>query len=135
MTGKFSSGPGPSIRGFGPWTPPSPPVVPPEAAWRMAMSRALPVSSVRVSAGRSSQGGTRRTVHDTVTVLSPDSETTALGSAFDSREHINARAWESVRGCGEMRSAIVGVDHAPTEMRSPGSALPSSCTTCVSFGI
>ena len=55
-------------------------------------------------------------VHDTVTVLSTDSGTTALGSAFGSREHINARVWESVRACDEMRSAIVSVDHAPTEM-------------------
>ena len=42
--------------------------------------------------------------------------TTALGSAFGSREHINARAWESVRACDEMRSAIVSVDHASTGM-------------------
>ena len=65
-------------------------------------------------------------VHDTVTVLSPDWGTTALGSACGSREHINARAWESVRACDETRSAIVSVDHAP------GSVLtcPSSCISC-----
>ena len=55
-------------------------------------------------------------VHDTVAVLSSNSGTTALGSAFGSREHINVRAWESVGACDEMRSAIVSVDHAPTEM-------------------
>ena len=55
-------------------------------------------------------------VQDTVTVLSSVSGTTALGSAFGSREHVNARAWESVRACDEMRSAIVSVDRAPTEM-------------------
>ena len=55
-------------------------------------------------------------VDDTVTVLSSDSATTALGSSFGSREHINARAWESVRACDEMRSAIVNADHANTEM-------------------
>ena len=48
-------------------------------------------------------------VHDTVDVLAPEAGTTALGSAFDSRKHINTRAWESVRACDEMR-------HAPTEM-------------------
>ena len=42
--------------------------------------------------------------------------TTALGSAFGTREQINARAWESVRACDELRSAINGVDHAPTEL-------------------
>ena len=48
-------------------------------------------------------------------LASPNSGTTLLGSAFGSREHINARAWESVRACDEMRSAIVSVDHALTE--------------------
>ena len=42
-------------------------------------------------------------VHD----LSPGSGTTALEPASGSREHINARAWESVWVCDEMRSAIV----------------------------
>ena len=55
-------------------------------------------------------------VRDTVVVLSPDAGTTALGSAFSTREQINARAWESVRACDELRSAINGVDHAPTEL-------------------
>ena len=62
------------------------------------------------------QGWDTQYVHDTVDVLVPDAGTTALGSAFGSREHINARAWESVRACSEMRTAIGGVDHAPTEM-------------------
>ena len=61
-------------------------------------------------------GGDTSYVHDTVDVLSPDSGTTALGSSFGSREHVNARAWESVRVCDEVCSAIVSVDHAPTEM-------------------
>ena len=55
-------------------------------------------------------------VRDTVAVLSPDAGATALGSAFGTREQINARAWESVRACDELRSAINGVDHAPTEL-------------------
>ena len=55
-------------------------------------------------------------VRDTVVVLSPDAGTTALGSAFGTREQINARLWESVRACDELRSAINGVDHAPTEL-------------------
>ena len=55
-------------------------------------------------------------VRDTVVVLSPDAGATALGSAFGTREQINARAWESVRACDELRSAINGVDHAPTEL-------------------
>ena len=55
-------------------------------------------------------------VRDTVVVLSPDAGTTSLGSAFGTREQINARAWESVRACDELRSAINGVDHAPTEL-------------------
>ena len=46
----------------------------------------------------------------------PDAGATALGSAFGTREQINARAWESVRACDELRSAINGVDHAPTEL-------------------
>ena len=54
-------------------------------------------------------------MHDTVDVLTPESSTTALGSAFGSREHINARAWESVPAWDEMRSAIGSVDDAPTE--------------------
>ena len=55
-------------------------------------------------------------VRDTVVVLSPDAGATALGSAFGTREQINARAWESVRACDELRSAVNGVDHAPTEL-------------------
>ena len=55
-------------------------------------------------------------VRDTVVVLSPDAGATALGSAFGTLEQINARAWESVRACDELRSAINGVDHAPTEL-------------------
>ena len=55
-------------------------------------------------------------VHDTVVVLGQDAGATALGSAFGTREQINARAWESVRACDELRSAINGVDHAPTEL-------------------
>ena len=55
-------------------------------------------------------------VHDTVVVLGPEAGTTALGSAFGTRQQINARAWESVRACDELRSAINGVDHAPTEL-------------------
>ena len=45
-----------------------------------------------------------------------ESGTTALRSAFGSREHINARGWESVRVCDEMRSTIGSVDHATTEI-------------------
>ena len=55
-------------------------------------------------------------VRDTVVAFSPDAGATALGSAFGTREQINARAWESVRACDELRSAINGVDHAPTEL-------------------
>ena len=61
-------------------------------------------------------GGDTAYVRDTVAVLSPDAGATALGSAFGTREQINARAWESVRACDELRSAINGVDHAPTEL-------------------
>ena len=59
------------------------------------------------------QGWETPCVHDTVDVLAPEAGTTALGSAFGYREHFNARAWESVRSCDEMRSAIGSVDHAP----------------------
>ena len=62
------------------------------------------------------QGWDTSYVHDTVDVVAPEQGTTALGSAFGSREHINARAWESVRAFDEMRSAIGSVDHAPTKM-------------------
>ena len=62
------------------------------------------------------QGWDTPYVHDTVDVLAPEAGTTALGSAFGSREHINARVWESVRASDEMRSAIGSVDHATTEM-------------------
>ena len=67
------------------------------------------------SAFTSSAVGTQP-VRDTVVVLSPDAGATALGSAFGTRGQINARAWESVRACDELRSAINGVDHAPTEL-------------------
>ena len=57
-------------------------------------------------------------------------------------EQINARAWESVRACDELRSAINGVDHAPTELvltrqcadvskLSMGSFVPPSATPCL----
>ena len=62
------------------------------------------------------QGWDTPYVHDTVDVRAPEACTTALGSAFGSREHIDARAWESARASDEMRSAIGSVDHAPTEM-------------------
>ena len=62
------------------------------------------------------QGRDTPYAHVTVDVLAPEAGTTALGSAFGSREHINARAWESVRACDEMRSAVGSVDDAPTEM-------------------
>ena len=65
---------------------------------------------------RSSSCSSARLESDTVVVLSPDAGTTALGSAFGTREQINARAWESVRACDELRSAINGVDHAPTDV-------------------
>ena len=52
-------------------------------------------------------------VHDTVVVLGLDTGTTALGSTFGTREQINARAWESVRACDELRSAINGVTTHP----------------------
>ena len=68
------------------------------------------------------QGWDTPYVHDTVDVLAPESRTTALGSAFGSREHINAPAWESVRACDECRSATGSVDRAPTEM-----VLPRQC--------
>ena len=81
------------------------------------------------------QGWDTPYVHDTVDVLAPESGTTALGSTFRSREHINARAWGSVRACDEMLSAIGSVDHAPQRWSSPGSVptCPSSCTTCASM--
>ena len=61
-------------------------------------------------------------------LASPNSGTTALGSACGSREHINVRAWESVRACDEMRTAVVSVDHAPTEMVLTRQYAPCSCT-------
>ena len=60
MMDKCLSGPGPSIRGFGPWTLPSPPLGPPEAVWHIATSRALPVSCARPSACWCVWSGTRR---------------------------------------------------------------------------
>ena len=59
------------------------------------------------------QGWDTPYVHDTVDVLTPESGTTGLGSAFGSRDHVNGRAWESVRACDEMRSAFFTL---PTEM-------------------
>ena len=115
MMGRFLFDLGPSTRGPRHWTLPLLPLEPPVAAWPKATSRVLRVSCVRPSVCRSSWSGTPH-VHDTVTVLSSDPETAALGSAFGSREHMDARAWEAVRACDELRSAIVGVDHASTEM-------------------
>ena len=100
------------------WTPLSLLSVPPGVALPLATPRAPLGSSVHLSAFTSSAAGTLPTVRDTVVVLSPDAGATALGSAFGTREQINARAWESVRACDELRSAINGVDHAPTELRA-----------------
>ena len=93
---------------FVPWTELSPPSAPPRGALRMATLRAPRAWF----AARVPRGGTRRTYTTPLT----SSRTTALGSAFGSREHINARAWESVRAFDEMRSAIGSVGHSPTEM-------------------
>ena len=83
------------------------------------------------------QGWDTLYVHDTVDVLAPEAGTTALGSAFGSREHINAGAWESVRAFDEMRSATGSVDHAPTEMvltRQCAGRVSALVTTCASTG-
>ena len=82
----------------------------------LATLRALPGFCVRPERTHEFSGWDTPYVHDTVVVLSQDAGATALGSAFGTREQINARAWESVRACDELRSAINGVDHAPTEM-------------------
>ena len=55
-------------------------------------------------------------IHDTVSVFNPETGNTALGSAFGSREHTDARDLESVSACDATRSAVVSVDHAATEM-------------------
>ena len=86
------------------WTPPLAssgyhPVV--RCAWQRQMLRALAL--FLLSASRNFRVGTRRTCTTPVDVLTPESGTTALGSSFGTREHINARAWESVRACDEMR--------------------------------
>ena len=60
----------------------------------------------------------------------PSARTTTLGTASGSRQQVNARAWESVRACDEMRPFITGVDHVPTESVP---TCPSSCTTCASM--
>ena len=76
-TGNSSSDPGPSIYGFGLWTSSSLP-------WRGCVAHGNVKSSARpvpLSACRSLWDGTRRT-------FTPHSGTTALGSAFGSREHI-----------------------------------------------
>ena len=91
-------------------------LVRPGSVPRTATSRAPCVCFAHQSAGRSLKDGTRRTCTTPSTCSFTESGTTALGSAFGSREHINVRAWESVRACDEMRSAIVSVDHAPAEM-------------------
>ena len=65
----------------------------------------------------------------TARLLGSDWGTTALGSAFGSREHTNARAWESMRACDEM-PAIVSVDHTPTEMVLTRQCADASKLTC-----
>ena len=52
-------------------------------------------------------------MHDTVDVLAPEAGTTALGSAFGSREHIKARAWESVRACDESALRLAALTTLP----------------------
>ena len=116
MTGSVLLGPCSLIGGYARWTLPWPPLVPLGVALPLVTLRALLGSYAHPSAFTSLVVGTPAYVRDTVVVLSPDAGTTALGSAFGTREQINARAWESVRACDEVRSAINGVDHAPTEL-------------------
>ena len=116
MTDSALFGPCSLIAGCVRWTLLWHPSVPPEVALLWEMPRAPLGSSAHPSASTSSAVGDTAYVRDTVAVLSPDAGATALGSAFGTREQINARAWESVRACDELRSAINGVDHAPTEL-------------------
>ena len=117
MAGSALLGPCSLIGGYAHWTLLWPPLAPHGVALPSATPRALPGSYAHPSDFTSSVSGWDTAyVRDTVVVLSPDAGTTALGSAFGTREQINARAWESVRACDELRSAINGVDHAPTEL-------------------
>ena len=95
-----------------PWTEPLPPSAPPGSALRMATLRVPRACFALLRVSTSSKDVT----HDTIDVLAPEAGTMALGLAFGSREHVNARAGESVRACDEMRSATGSVDHAPMEM-------------------
>ena len=94
--------------------PPSPPWEPLEAAWALGNVKSSARLLCQPERTPEFLGWDTPYIHDTVTLLSPDSGATSLRSAFGSREHINARAWESVRPCDETRSAIDAVDHAPT---------------------
>ena len=95
---------------------PGPPLVPHGAALPSATPRAPPGSCVHPSEFTSSADGTPPTFVTLSSFSALIQAQPALGSAFGSREQINARAWESVRACHELRSAINGVDHAPTEL-------------------
>ena len=117
MTGSALSGPCSLTGGFAHWTPPWPPLAPHGAALSSATPRAPLGSCVHPSELMSFNGWDTAYVRDTVVVLSPDAGTTALGSAFGTREQINAPGLGvGTRPATELRSAINGVDHAPTEL-------------------
>ena len=114
MTGSALFGPCSLTGGCARWTPLSLLLVPPGG--RIALGNAKSSARLLCPPERFHEfsGWDTAYVRDTVVVLSPGA--TALGSAFGTREQINARAWESVHACDELRSAINGVDHAPTEL-------------------
>ena len=91
------SGPCFSTAGSAHWTLPWPPLGPHAAALRLVTPRALLGFCVRPSVSHEFSGWDSPYVHDTVVVLGQDAGATALGSAFGTREQMNARAWESVR--------------------------------------
>ena len=69
-------------------------------------------------------------VKDTVTVLSQDLGTVALGTALGSREHINTRAWKSARASDDLRSAVTSVEHASSQMVFPRQCADVSKLMC-----
>ena len=72
-------------------TPPSPPLRVPWGVQRTATSRAPRVCFCPPERRTECEGCDTPYIHNTVDVLSPEWGTTALGSAFGSREHIHQR--------------------------------------------
>ena len=83
----------------------------PLLALTLHLRHSLPLPGLHLPEWRHEfQGSDTACVRRTVQVLKPDGNTSAL------LDHINAQVRQVVESSGELRQAIVSVDHAPTEV-------------------